>query len=512
MPPKRFRQSRLQFSRNNKQRSSGDSTDAAEESKAWVRQFNARQNNPEARLSLRKLPGSSKQTRLHLRKAVISDDDDDIQKEDAVSLSSHTEDEMPSFASPRASALRISDDDEDEDKALPGSATKRKLKRKAEMEVETEERRQEEQKKKNREALAALMQKSLSLNMDLCCSDSLLEAIKSKKRSDPDESEDLELPESEDSYADGMDSDDFLASSSDDGADSTPPYYSDPTLFPSNERSKKKKVSKKRILHLDFHDSSSESASDGTDPPYGDDEETERQRRPRKVKRNAPKPVDWRDEMPVEFSGISKQPISHAFNTLVQMLASEALEPGFIKTTLKSKDDYFLIPMDKLDSMVESKKFALGLSSIWDPQFKADLEKYPHLNASHLPPFDRTVCTACNRSGRIATILMTLSGHPYDRQTLALSKKERNHSVSYELGRHCKRRSQIYHTLHHYKWTLYEDISAQVDILLKNRAMSNATAAEILEHLLGDTSYLNSLFHQFKTMLDNVESYADGDE
>lgn len=63
----------------------------------------------------------------------------------------------------------------------------------------------------------------------------------------------------------------------------------------------------------------------------------------------------------------------------------------------------------KLSGMRDS----LVSSSVWKPDFKRNLEKFPELSLIHLD-FAVPYCDACNLGGRMSTLLGHLMGSPYD--------------------------------------------------------------------------------------------------
>ncbi len=63
----------------------------------------------------------------------------------------------------------------------------------------------------------------------------------------------------------------------------------------------------------------------------------------------------------------------------------------------------------KLSGMRDS----LVSSSVWKPDFKKHLEKFPELSLIHLD-FAVPYCDACNLGGRMSTLLGHLMGSPYD--------------------------------------------------------------------------------------------------
>jgi hypothetical protein len=56
---------------------------------------------------------------------------------------------------------------------------------------------------------------------------------------------------------------------------------------------------------------------------------------------------------------------------------------------------------------------SLVSSSVWKPDFKRNLEKFPDLALIHLD-FAVPYCDACNLGGRMSTLLGHLTGSPYD--------------------------------------------------------------------------------------------------
>lgn len=112
-------------------------------------------------------------------------------------------------------------------------------------------------------------------------------------------------------------------------------------------------------------------------------------------------------------------------------------------------------------------------SSVWKPEFKGPLERYPELDLVQLE-FSMPGCDACNLGARMSTLNGRLLGEPYDRlgfevsldnftasplftnpcqdQDLsAESSSEGEYRTDFHLGRFCARRTRVYHDLSHWE-------------------------------------------------------------
>lgn len=189
------------------------------------------------------------------------------------------------------------------------------------------------------------------------------------------------------------------------------------------------------------------------------------------------------------------------------------------------------MPLRKLDALIGSRKTSLCLSAAWKPEFKESLETYPGLRVQALPETYRPICDACQRSQRFASAEMILTGDPYDRRTLEVSFTcpLRTHSfllpnniiqslesddlprTVFCLGRFCQKRSSVYHQLHHYKWAMLQEVKAQVEVLEHRfkKEVQQQGPAFVVKRLLEDIRFLESVYHPFKNLIENVEqSYA----
>ena len=85
-----------------------------------------------------------------------------------------------------------------------------------------------------------------------------------------------------------------------------------------------------------------------------------------------------------------------------------------ILVILSPEEEYFAVPLQVTRRKLSSMRDSLVASSVWRPDFKNSLEKYPEFD---LVPLDFAVpaCDACHLGGRMSTLIGRLSGLPYDR-------------------------------------------------------------------------------------------------
>ncbi|KIM65300.1 hypothetical protein SCLCIDRAFT_1212467 [Scleroderma citrinum Foug A] len=187
--------------------------------------------------------------------------------------------------------------------------------------------------------------------------------------------------------------------------------------------------------------------------------------------------------LPVAFSMNTHQDLTHHFKIICQLFVHMAVRPlperrPFMKHVLK-KEEYFSVPLQvtrrKLSGMCDS----LVASSVWSPEFRKTLEKYPELALIRMND-SFPGCHACRLGGRSSTILALLSGAPYDECDFEdLTDEESDSSEShtsaeesnrgsparpkeFHLGRFCAARTRVYHEFNHWEYSLYMSLQRQI--------------------------------------------------
>jgi hypothetical protein len=82
-------------------------------------------------------------------------------------------------------------------------------------------------------------------------------------------------------------------------------------------------------------------------------------------------------------------------------------------TTALIGEEYFSVPLQVTRRKISGMRDSLVASSVWRPEFKNLLEKYPDFDLVPLD-FATPSCDACHLGGRLSTLTGRLSGLPYD--------------------------------------------------------------------------------------------------
>ncbi|KAJ3920294.1 hypothetical protein F5877DRAFT_89527 [Lentinula edodes] len=131
---------------------------------------------------------------------------------------------------------------------------------------------------------------------------------------------------------------------------------------------------------------------------------------------------------------------------------------------------YFSVPVLAARRKIIGFRDSLVASSVWKPEFKGPLERYPELDLVQLE-FLMPGCDACNLGARMSTLNGRLLGEPYDRlgfEDLDLSDESLSEGqcrIDFHLGRFCVRRTRVCHDLSHWEYMLFKTINEEVDDL-----------------------------------------------
>jgi hypothetical protein len=77
-------------------------------------------------------------------------------------------------------------------------------------------------------------------------------------------------------------------------------------------------------------------------------------------------------------------------------------------------EEYFSVPLIIARRKLDGLRDSLVASSVWRPDFKKQLQKYPTFELTGLD-FAVPACDACHLGGRMSTLLGRVSGSPYDK-------------------------------------------------------------------------------------------------
>lgn len=173
-------------------------------------------------------------------------------------------------------------------------------------------------------------------------------------------------------------------------------------------------------------------------------------------------------EMPFEFTSSTYKEPKDYFQDVVEWMVHNKLNPAFPRSELR-----YRYAVTKLEDEVNGRTGSQLMSSTWSDYFRRALTARPFIEVTAFPIRDGSFCDACNRSGHPASFDIKLHGKTYSRQTLEpLSdddsefQDEREWESSSDLipdgdtrfllGRHCKAKATLAHTLIHWRFHLNE--------------------------------------------------------
>ncbi|KAE8346531.1 hypothetical protein BDV24DRAFT_65217 [Aspergillus arachidicola] len=188
-------------------------------------------------------------------------------------------------------------------------------------------------------------------------------------------------------------------------------------------------------------------------------------------------------DMPFEFTRHAYKQLKDYFQDAVEWMVFNQLNPAFERSS-----PVYQVAFSKLEDEVKGRTGSQLISSVWNANFRNALMARPHMEVTEYPTLENHPCDACNRSGHPASSDMKLHGKAYSLETFEpLSdessdaeedgqERDRNGHVlpdentRFLLGRHCKNRATMAHTLIHWRFRLNEWV---VDYLERMGYMSD---------------------------------------
>ncbi|KAG1753462.1 hypothetical protein EDB19DRAFT_831191 [Suillus lakei] len=186
-------------------------------------------------------------------------------------------------------------------------------------------------------------------------------------------------------------------------------------------------------------------------------------------------------QLPIAFSMNTHQDLAHQFKIVCQLFVHMAVRfPSerrpFMKKMLEA-EEYFSVPLQVARRKLSGMKDSLVTSSVWKPQFKRPLERYPDFELIRMQ-FSAPQCDACNLGGRISTLLGRVSGKPYDKYDFESESEDESSNIDsdddsressgkqFYLGRFCAARTQVFHEFSHWEYRLYRSLLREIDEVL----------------------------------------------
>ncbi|PYI29608.1 hypothetical protein BP00DRAFT_437570 [Aspergillus indologenus CBS 114.80] len=185
------------------------------------------------------------------------------------------------------------------------------------------------------------------------------------------------------------------------------------------------------------------------------------------------------EEMPFEFTRHAYKQLKDYFQDAVEWMVHNQLNPAFPRSS-----PVYELAFSKLEDEVKGRTGSQLVSSVWTAEFRRALLARPHMEVTSYPTFDNHPCDACKRSGHPASFDIKLYGQAYALDTLEPLEDENSdddddeeqsdnepsdsrerdrdghvlpdENTRFYLGRHCKTKATLAHTLTHWRFRLNE--------------------------------------------------------
>ncbi|GLB06159.1 hypothetical protein AtubIFM57258_001456 [Aspergillus tubingensis] len=194
------------------------------------------------------------------------------------------------------------------------------------------------------------------------------------------------------------------------------------------------------------------------------------------------------EDIPIEFSRHAYKQLKDYFQDAVEWMVHNQLNPAFPRS-----DPVYEVAFSKLEDEVKGRTGSQLVSSVWNAKFRRALLARPQIEITTFPTIENHPCDACNRSGHPASFDIKLYGKAYSLKTLEPltdddsdddddDKKEEdeheddNHeerdrdghilpdeNTRFFLGRHCKNKATLAHTLTHWRFHLNEWVTGYLE-------------------------------------------------
>ncbi|RAK97125.1 uncharacterized protein BO80DRAFT_448646 [Aspergillus ibericus CBS 121593] len=186
------------------------------------------------------------------------------------------------------------------------------------------------------------------------------------------------------------------------------------------------------------------------------------------------------EDIPIEFSRHAYKQLKDYFQDAVEWMVHNQLNPAFPRS-----DPVYEVAFNKLEDEVKGRTGSQLVSSVWNANFRRALLARPQIEITTFPTIEDHPCDACNRSKHPASFDIKLYGRAYSLETLEPfssddSDEERDEddddqerdrdghilpdeNTRFFLGRHCKNKATLAHTLTHWRFHLNEWVTGYLE-------------------------------------------------
>jgi Domain of unknown function (DUF4211) len=178
-------------------------------------------------------------------------------------------------------------------------------------------------------------------------------------------------------------------------------------------------------------------------------------------------------QRPIKFTKWANTDLEQLFSHAIEWLIQNKINPGFERNA-----DIYTETWRRLNNEILVMAESKFKSSSWVRDFIVSLESRPIMKETRevITDFDRH-CQACNRSGHPATYKITLTGKPYDPNSLEPLEQDESEYYDYDrdikdrkvpherewfLGKTCFENSKNAHLLEHWRYSLNVEVMDQL--------------------------------------------------
>lgn len=208
-------------------------------------------------------------------------------------------------------------------------------------------------------------------------------------------------------------------------------------------------------------------------------------------------PDDDQPQLPMQFSSMSRAKPKELFKYAVEWMVMKKIHPAF-----NSNDEIYELTFRKLGDEVKGLASSKFTSAAWTSDFTKAINARPELVINEIGGSRREFltdhCEACNRKNHPATFELSLTGAPYDPDSLepldnsdsdsdsasdssslsadseanlkgekptydARGERIPPESKTFTLGSTCKANAQVAHTLHHWRYHLNDWVKGYLE-------------------------------------------------
>ncbi|XP_052800345.1 uncharacterized protein LOC128231491 [Mya arenaria] len=193
-----------------------------------------------------------------------------------------------------------------------------------------------------------------------------------------------------------------------------------------------------------------------------------------------------------------KNPLLRHFYVYMQVLLSQALEPGFLDEVIKKDDPTYIEPMNEVNKLVQQKMANIERKARWADDIKTALNKCSYQRDVHKPD-NKKICEAVEGSEDSVTNTVFLFGVNYNHDTLNISSKS-HPCQEFRVGKTAMQYITPYHQLCHFKFNLYDKCKAKVKLVKEKEGLKEVE--KIMDMCLGNKAWVLQNFEDFTALVE----------